>query len=283
MDEQTTYEVGTEYEQFTQAVYQALVDADGVENIEVKHNIKLLGKSGCEHQIDVYWEFKIAGQTYRTAIECKAFNKNVSIGRVRDFYGVVLDVPGLNGIFVTLVGFQSGARKYADHYGITLKELRKPTEGDWDGRVKTVVLKFHIVTPKISKFEPVLNPSYLANLNPDVRVEIGGGFQSDEKIILDEHGEAVMSYDDIRDAIPMTTENEAGLRFSISLPNHSIQLGGSTYPIDGINVLYDMEVETEERRIDGESLVQAIVKDAKSGELKVVMHSGDVRTARSDP
>lgn len=45
-----------EYEKFTQEVYQTLVETDVVNSINVKHNIRLVGKSGHAHQIDVYWE-----------------------------------------------------------------------------------------------------------------------------------------------------------------------------------------------------------------------------------
>lgn len=281
-DDQSTVDVGTGYEQFVQGIYQALLKADGVENIDVRHNIKVTGKSGCKHQIDVYWEFKLAGQTYKTAIECKAFNSRVSIGRIRDFYGVVHDVRNLNGIFVTLVGFQSGARKYADHYGIALQELRSPTAEDWSGRVKTIVLQIVIVDATITKFEPMFSQSFLDTLDPNKPLVLSRGIQSDTKIISDEAGNPVLSRDDFRGHIPMTKESVANQKLSISLPNHTIEIGGTKIPIDGVNLIYDVHVETEEIRIDGESLVQAIIKDAQSGELKVVTNSGEVRTPRSE-
>lgn len=55
----------------------------------VQHNVKLKDKSGCEHQIDVYWEYEIAGNKHRVAIECKNYNSLVPIGKVRDFKGVL--------------------------------------------------------------------------------------------------------------------------------------------------------------------------------------------------
>lgn len=58
-----------EYEKFTQEVYQTLVNTDVVNTTNVKHNIQLVGKSGQAHQIDVYWEYKIAGIVQRVAIE----------------------------------------------------------------------------------------------------------------------------------------------------------------------------------------------------------------------
>jgi predicted helicase len=169
MADVTNVEKGTEYEQFVQDVYQAIVSAEGVENIKVEHNIQLEGNSGCEHQIDVYWEFRLAGQTYKTAIECKAYNQSVSIGKIRDFYGVLVDVPGLTGIFATLVGYQSGAKKYAEHYGISLKELREPTDADWQGRVQDINLNLHVVKVQVKSFQPRVAPAFLATLKADER------------------------------------------------------------------------------------------------------------------
>jgi len=141
---------GTAYEVFVQALYQTLHDADGFDDIKVERNkTDIVGRSGCAHQIDVYWEFKIAGQLYRTAIECKAFDGTVPIGRVRDFYGVLADVPGLQGIFVSLFGFQSGAKQYAEHYGIALKEMRPPTEEDREARIENFHLRIFVVIPEI--------------------------------------------------------------------------------------------------------------------------------------
>ena len=56
-----------EYEKFTQEIYQELSNARGI-TTNVEHNVKLIGKSGQKHQIDVYWEYKIAGVQYKVAI-----------------------------------------------------------------------------------------------------------------------------------------------------------------------------------------------------------------------
>ncbi len=56
-----------EYEKFTQEIYQELSNARGI-TTNVEHNVKLTGKLGQKHQIDVYWEYKIAGVQYKVAI-----------------------------------------------------------------------------------------------------------------------------------------------------------------------------------------------------------------------
>ncbi len=119
-----------EYEKSTKEIYQELVNADVLKATRVQHNVKLKSKSGQEHQIDVYWEYEIAGVRHRVAIECKNYNRNVEIGKVRDFYGVLSDLNNVAGIMVTKVGYQKGAKEYASTYGITLKELREPNWGE---------------------------------------------------------------------------------------------------------------------------------------------------------
>lgn len=86
-----------EYKKFTQEIYQELVNADVLKTTDVQHNVKLKGRSGQEHQIDVYWEYEIAGTKQKVAIECKNYNKTVGIGKVRDFCGVLYD---LNLIYI---------------------------------------------------------------------------------------------------------------------------------------------------------------------------------------
>lgn len=130
----------TEFELFTRHVYQKLVNNDVLKPTLVQHNVKLKGKSACEHQIDVYWEYEIAGCLHRVAIECKNYNSPVEIGNVRDFKGVLDDLNNVNGIMVSAQGYQSGAKKYAEQYGILLKELRTP---NWRDTIGELVLRFH--------------------------------------------------------------------------------------------------------------------------------------------
>ena len=122
--------MNTEYEKFAQEVYQELVNADVAKSTEVRHDIKILGKSGQKHQIDVYWEYEIAGVLHKVAIECKNYNKLVPVSKVRDFYGVLSDLNNVSGIMVTKIGYQEGAEKIGNHYGISLKELRTPNQGE---------------------------------------------------------------------------------------------------------------------------------------------------------
>lgn len=120
----------TEYELFTQVVYQQLLNYHHASINNVQHNIKLKGHSGCEHQIDVYWEYEKNGVNHHVAIECKNYNKRVEKEKVCAFQGVLADLDNVEGIMVTKRGFQKGAKEYAKEYGISLKELRPPKTGE---------------------------------------------------------------------------------------------------------------------------------------------------------
>ena len=119
-----------EYEKFTQEIYNEILKNLYVKNIDVKHNVKLTGKSGQKHQIDVYWEYQYDNTTFKIAIECKNYNHTVSIGKVRDFFGVLYDLEDVKGIMVSKKGYQEGAKKYGEYYGIDLMELRVPEDGE---------------------------------------------------------------------------------------------------------------------------------------------------------
>lgn len=131
-----------EYEKFTQEIYQELSNARGI-TTNVEHNVKLTGKSGQKHQIDVYWEYKIAGVQYKVAIECKNYNRKLSVDKVNAFRGVLADLIDVKGIMITPKGYQAGAKKIADSCGINLKELRTPSEED-DCIIAEINLSFGI-------------------------------------------------------------------------------------------------------------------------------------------
>ena len=130
---------GIPYEKLTQHIFDQIVNQDSVDTIKVKHNVHLQGKSSVTHQIDVYWEFEKGGIAYRTAVEAKDWGKPVNQGELFKFNCVLDDLPNKTiGIFVTRTGYQSGARKFAEHHGICLYELSEPTDAYWDGAIKII-------------------------------------------------------------------------------------------------------------------------------------------------
>ncbi|HHQ4708679.1 TPA: restriction endonuclease [Aeromonas veronii] len=272
----------TEYEKLAQEIYQAISDAEGVKNINVQHNVKLLGKSGCNHQIDVYWEFEMMGIKHCVAIECKNYSSEVSVGKVRDFFGVLHDVGNTKGIFVTKVGYQSGAEKFANHYGIVLKELRFPTEKDWEGRVKNIVLTINVLFIDIKERSFDVDIDWLlANSNFKEGDQISFGCMADELKIVDSSGKVISTLHELENSLPRdkpVINQEAHPQFSDGfLVDPS---SGQRFKINGIRYLYDVVSETQTSISEGNAIAKAILKDVNSGAIKFFDKSGNVRDVR---
>lgn len=273
----TNKEKGTEYEKLVQSIYQTLLDADGFEETTVQHDTNLMGQSGCEHQIDVYWEYKASGQTKRIAIECKAYDKPVSIGRIRDFYGVLSDVPELEGIFVSLFGFQSGAKKYADYYGLNLKELRCPAKKDWEGKIENIQLNFIIISPVIRKLRPDVVPEFLKKISDGDEKAFPFEGSTDDPFIVDSSNGFIASIEKIRQGLPADSGAQRDCIATLSYPNCFLNSSAGPIPISGVTVKYDVEVEVENLEIRGQEVAKAIMKDVKSGKVKFFNNDGSFK------
>lgn len=270
---------GTAYEKYVQDVYQALLVEDGVDTVEVQHNIKLLGNSGCEHQIDVYWEYRLAGQLYRTAIECKAFDKTVGVGRVRDFYGVVSDIPGLTGVIATRNGFQAGAIKFAAQHGISLQEVREPKDTDWAGSVRKIDFRIHVVMLNITDFRPRPSRAFVASLKPGEEFRLDSNISTHDPIIFDAGGASVASYEELRQMLPHERKSARGLRHFVPYPNHIYRTNAGEFEIDGVDIIYDVAVDTSLSVIESDA--SAVIKDVASDKLTFVAKDGSVKRPRA--
>lgn len=121
----------TDYEIFVKALYERILDIENHKNIEVKHNVKVTGRSKVVHQIDVLWKIESAGVTSYYCVECKKFSGKVKKSHISSFKGVLDDIGNASGIFVTTTGYQSGAIAYAKHVNIhlvTAKEIKKESK-----------------------------------------------------------------------------------------------------------------------------------------------------------
>lgn len=271
----------TDYEKFTQEIYQTLINAQGVDTIDVKHNVKLKGKSGQEHQIDVYWEYEIAGVKHKVAIEYKNYSSEVSIGKVRDFYSVLSDLTNVNGIMVTKVGYQSGARKFADFYGINLKELRFPNDDDWKGRIKTIVFQMQMVVPHIKQRIPLFDNDWLkANIKfpEDGQMTYSLQGMANEIKIFDENGAIITDFHQLDNQVPHDWKAATGLEHTYTYDNAYLDVMPlGRIKIKGVKYIYDVNTGTEEFSIDALETTKAILKDALTGEIKFFDKDGNVK------
>lgn len=261
-----------EYEKITQEIYQSLINEDGL-TIDVQHDIQLQGKA-FKHQIDVYWEYKVAGVINRVAIECKNYNRKISVGKIRDFYGVLSDVGNLSGIMVTKDGFQKGAIEFAEHYGINLIVLREPIEQDWDGRIKTIVTKVQAISHHVKKWDVVVDKDWIINNFPKQELKnfhfsITG--KNDEIWITNSTNERQKSLLQLEDGLPYDGINTKDLNYFYEFDDGFIvNEKYGRLKIKGINFLYDIGIFETEFVMDAQKTVKAIVKDVLSGDIKFI-------------
>lgn len=279
----------TEYEKFAQETYQRLINADGIKTINVQHNVKLVGKSGQEHQIDVYWEYEYAGIKHKVAIECKNYNSVVPIGKVRDFYGVLSDLNNVAGIMVTKIGYQDGAKKYANTYGIGLKELRSPNRGE--AIVGEIKLSFNIgirhrlflidaewarannlnfdkyrdYLDSMDNFSwPPREPGIIWKTETHIPLETTRNAN-----ICNKSGKTLTTFDELESKLP----NNIG-----SGPDYSFEFEdayvNTTYwgmvKIKEVKYTHEKDKQTTVISIDAQEFVKAILKDALSGEIQFI-------------
>lgn len=151
---------GNTYEKLTQKLYQQIVDLDtnGYKDIEVKHNVKIKGKSGLEHQIDVFWEFVLGSVHYATIIEVKDWQNKVKKTDVMAFTEKIKDIPGFpTGIYVSKSGFQRGALEWAKLNGIKLVTISEPDT------INHIHLNFNVRSPHITNFAIDIDQDWLKN------------------------------------------------------------------------------------------------------------------------
>lgn len=270
-----------EYERFTQEIYQGLINADDIKTIDVQHNVKLTGKSGQEHQIDVYWEYEYAGVRHKVAIECKNYNSTVSVGEVRDFYGVLSDLTNVAGIMVTKVGYQEGAKKYAAHYGINLKELRPPNEED--GRAGEIDLHIEM---NIRRCLFLLDDENLKAEYRSFYIQFDDEYEwatadwlpletTGDKII-DKKGQPITTFDELESKLPQNTDAEFEHIFDLEDAYVDTRYSGRV-KIKGVKYACLKKSETKVFIIDARNMIKAILKDALNGEIKFFDKNGNIK------
>lgn len=277
----------TDYELFTQEVYQQLLNYHHVNIKNVQHNIKLKGHSGCEHQIDVYWEYEKDGQQHGMAIECKNYNKRLEKEKVCAFQGVLADLDNIEGIMVTKKGFQRGAKTYAKQYGISLKELREPNKGETIiGEIET-----HIQIKKWSTLYKV-DEKWAEEHQIDIpeykrRIDLIS-FQHDHKwsnatyipltiiddVVRNAKGDFIISLDSLGTQIQKRPAKD----FPYVLPFEDAYINSKECgTIKILEVKYDFEREKQQTTfaLDAEGFVKAILKDAFSGVIQHIPIAND--------
>ena len=132
------------YEDMVRYIYEHLGKQDGVEILCHGPNCKVEGKSDVSHQIDVLTSHKAGPHSYKTAIECKYWKNKVQKDTVAKLSEILEDANIEKGVVVSRSGFTQDAVKFAKYKNINLVELREPTDNDWKGRIKNILIDIHM-------------------------------------------------------------------------------------------------------------------------------------------
>lgn len=169
---------GKVYEQFVQQLQQALINSEEylqLKNIAIERNKKIKDNAGCLREFDLYWEYELAGVTYKTIIECKDYASKVSVEKIDALLGKIRDIPDLKPVFATKTGYQSGAEQKARHNKVELLIVREQNETDWrdeDGipYLKSIHLHFTANNSvEVLDFKPQIDGRWLAEQEDDKR------------------------------------------------------------------------------------------------------------------
>jgi len=145
---QPSYDKGLELEKLIAQLFRS-------KGYDVMHNVKLKGRSGVEHQIDVYAEYKCPLHLSRIIIECKAYDKPINKDIVMKLVQEVLDLGVDRGILATTSYFTPDAVSSANGYNVDLWDYNKLTGllgGIELSSVEAVGNVFHI-EPRLSSEE----------------------------------------------------------------------------------------------------------------------------------
>lgn len=177
---------GKEYELFVADLQQALLNAENItlqKNIKVEVNKIITDNCNIDRQFDIYWEYELGGLIYKTVIECKDYNSNVSIEKIDALIGKTRDIPDLKAVFATKKGYQSGAQIKATQNKIDLLIVREQNETDWQDKngepyIKSICINMHInVPPQIRNFVPKIDAEWLktnTDIDPSKPIQLYG-------------------------------------------------------------------------------------------------------------
>ncbi|WP_372887646.1 restriction endonuclease [Psychrobacter sp.] len=170
---------GKNYEIFVQNLQQALINAEefmSQKNIEIERNKKIIDNCGIDREFDLYWEYEVAGLTYKTVIECKDYASTISVEKIDALVGKIKDIPDLIPVFATKTGYQSGAKTKAKHNKIELLIVREQKDEDWEDKegnplIKQININIQISQPNlINSIKAEVDKGWVEE-NPHINLE----------------------------------------------------------------------------------------------------------------
>ncbi len=269
-----------DYESITRHIYEALGYKAGVEVICHGNKCKVLGISGVWHQVDVLTSHSDGIHVYKTAIECKYWEKNINKDTVMKVAEIIEDAGINKGVIVSKKGFTPDGIEFARHKHIGLVELREMTDEDWEGRLKTIKVEVNILSPQYTGFNFIVSempmpsfPTENANLGL-FRLKRPGGVEEDLNAIVRDFNREVSKQ---KEGEPFEKIYEVEQRTIVTyIPT------GETFSITGLKISAFLRIGKTGFSIDGEDYVWLIMKSLFEGKTYTIGRDGKINQIGDD-
>jgi hypothetical protein len=280
---------GKDYEQFVALLQQALLDAESLteqKNIEIQLNKKIVDSCGIEREFDLYWEYELAGITYKTVIECKDYNSRIPLEKIDALIGKIRDIPDLKAVFATRKGYQSGAETKAEHNRIDLLIVREQNDSDWqdiDGTpfIKTIQINMTFLTPaRITGFQPLLDPKWAKeNINQDLNSPISmSGLNNEIFVENEDKGKKYSLYDLESNIAPLDSKKYGSFTQEVRFDQGWIIGPSFKYKIKGYNFSYTKSPPYKKPMvIDFSKELVGVIEYLQKGTKKSILKKGVIK------
>lgn len=267
---------GREYEEFVRSIYQAIIQSEFLglsnqKNIKVEINKKLFGRGGLEREFDIYWEYILAGHSYKTVIECKDYNSKISVDKIDAFVGKLNDFPTFRGLYATKKGYQTGADIKAKEHHIDLLIVREQNDTDWedeDGNpfIKQINIGITAIHPARIKGFNILIPREADPYDPKSMAGM-----NNEIIISNEDANEQYSLYDLQQRLVDSHTEGYGMFEKEFLFKGKVTNGEFVFDIAGYKVQYEiLEPSTENMLIDFSTKLLGVVEYLNQGSKSLV-------------
>lgn len=262
---------GIEYEILAKEVYEVIIEKEGFKNIEVLHNVKKEGFSKTNHQIDIYFEYTLAGAKHSVVIECKDYKNKVPQEKLMAFYSKITDLCANKGIFVSKAGFQKGAIIFAKSHGIELVELRKPEEYDWEGLIKSIHIDLNMYNVRnVEVIDIKIDENWRLENNIKEFILKYEGLNT-EFYFYNKEKEKEFSLLDLTNKLPVINLNLNENIHTFTFENEIYLLNLNQYiKISSITFRYNIVKNKMNIKLDAEEFLKAMKKNVITGEKEFI-------------
>ena len=261
------------YEEVVKYIYESLGKDKGVTIECYGRNCKVKGKSGIEHQIDVLTNHSDGLHIYKTAIECKYWDQKIDKDTIMKVAAIIEDAGINKGIIVSKLGFTPDTIEFAKYKNIGLVELREPTEEDWKGRIKDIVININIMVPQITRMDFIVDKvednARISSLYIDKYIikNKDGSLESVGSFAKEFHSE--LSKQEYEKEFSKVYQTKEGAVLTDSTPDLNLK-------IKGIKLTGVMRTGKETVEIKGEDHIWLIMKSIFEDKRFAISKNGDI-------